>query len=193
MEPSNRSHSIIKPARVQGLWPSRSHGRNIRALSSVRASVGASLLAERTPPGSTNQIIKMRMFAFTHFCYVTPVADAALALKEFYSSIALKAGGVWQAQPQSTRLTIKEGAFQLSFSSAGDTIPWAFVRETAERLWKCACLGMAELFDATFIDDASQVAVSIAVRLVGEGSSPGSGSGSGTDYREGSVPSVTSP
>ena len=58
----------------------------------------------------------------------------------------------------------------------------------ADKLWECACLGLTDLFDAVFMDDDGQVGVSISLRL-----SDGSSSSSGTDFREGSVPSVTSP
>lgn len=78
----------------------------------------------------------------------------------------------------------------MSFSSIGDAIPWPFVKGIAERLWECACLGMADLFDVIYIDEAGQVIVNISLRLA---DSSGSSSGSGTEFREGSVPSVTSP
>ena len=72
----------------------------------------------------------------------------------------------------------------------GDPIPWDFVKTLADRLWHCASLGFTNLFDAIYMDDLGQVAVSISLRLT-----DGSSSSSDTEFqlREGSVPSVTSP
>ena len=76
------------------------------------------------------------------------------------------------------------------FSSTGDSIPWDFVKTLAERLWRCASLGFTDTFDAIYMDDLGQVAVSVSLRLT-----DGSSSSSDSDFqlREGSVPSVTSP
>ena len=133
-------------------------------------------------------MIKMKMITFTRVGLLTPVAAAARALEDFYSSIAIKAAGVWQAEPQTDNFSIEEGSLRLTFSCIGDTIPWNFVKAMADKLWECACLGLTDLFDAVFMDDDGQVGVSISLRL-----SDGSSSSSGTDFREGSVPSVTSP
>ena len=71
----------------------------------------------------------------------------------------------------------------------GDSIPWEFVKKIADKLWECACMGKSDLFDVIYVDDAGQILVSISLRLADGGSS----SDSGTEFREGSVPSVTSP
>ena len=128
------------------------------------------------------------MLTYTTVGLITPVTSAAKALEEFYSSIAIKAGGAWQTQPQTDNFSIDEGNFRLAFSCMGDTIPWDFVKTIAERLWESACLGLANLFDVIYMDDSGRIAVSVSLRLAEGGSSS-----SGTDYREGSVPSVTSP
>lgn len=75
----------------------------------------------------------------------------------------------------------------MRFYSIGDTIPWSFVKQIADRLWECAALGMTDLFDVAYIDDVGEIAVSVSLRLADSSSS------SGTEFREGSVPSVTSP
>ena len=128
------------------------------------------------------------MLTLTKIGLIAPIASAARALEDFYSSIALQAAGPWQAEPRSENFSIQEGSFQLSFRSTGDTIPWDFVKEMAERLWECACLGLTHLFDAMYIDEVGQVVVSISLRLADESSSS-----SGGYYREGSIESVTSP
>ena len=77
------------------------------------------------------------------------------------------------------------------FSSMGDSIPWDVVKMLAERLWYCASLGFTNLFDAVYMDDLGQVALSLSLRLT-----DASSSSSDTEFqlREGSVPSVgTSP
>ena len=128
------------------------------------------------------------MLAFTTTGLIAPIASAARALEEFYSSIAINAAGPWQANPRSKSFSIQQGSFQLALRSTGDAIPWDFVKTIAERLWECACLGMTDLFEAMYMDDAGQVAVTVALRLADDGSSS-----SDTFYREGSVETVTSP
>lgn len=183
VEPSMGPLSISKSSQMQDPWPSSSHGRSTRALSRARAS----LFEKRTPPGLTNTVVKMKMLTFTKVGLITPVVSAARALEDFYISIATKAAGDWQSEPQADSFSIQEGGFSLSFSCLGDTIPWSFVKTVAERLWQCACLGMTDMFDAIFMEDSGKIAVSISLRLADGGSSS-----SDTQYREGSVPSVTS-
>lgn len=146
-------------------------------------------MEKRTPPGYDPTKIRMNMMTFTRVGLITPIVSAARALEEFYSSIAIRAAGAWTAEPVSENFSIQEGNFRLTFSSIGDPIPWTFVKDMAEKLWESACLGMADLFDVMYMDDAGQIAVSISLRLADGASS----SSSGTDFREGSVPSVTSP
>ncbi len=185
-EPPSGFFSILQPAQLQSVWTPRNHGRNTRAASS---RIRASLSEKRTPPGFTSPVtIQMRMMAFTTTGLIAPIASAARALEDFYSSIAINAAGPWQAEPRSESFSIQQGNFRLAFRSTGDAIPWDFVKTMAERLWESACLGMSNLFEATYMDDAGQVIVSIALRLAEDGSSS-----SGTYYREGSVESVTSP
>lgn len=178
---------IPKPRNLQGAWIPRSHGREASALSS-RFSTDS--LRQRTPPGFTPTVVRMRMIKFTRAGLITPVVTAAKALEDFYSSIAIRAAGVWQTEPQSDSLSIEDGPFRLTFASIGDTIPWDVVKNMADRLWHCAALGFSDLFDAIYMDDTGQVAVSISLRLT-DGSS--SSSDTGSQFREGSVPSVISP
>ena len=132
----------------------------------------------------------MKMFKYTALGSILPIVSAARALEEFYSSIVERAAGPWQLVPQTEFFSIQEGNFSLMFASMGDTIPWDFVKDLAEKLLLSARLGMANMFDVLYMDDTGQIAVNIALRLVDES---GSFSSSGSDYREGSVPSVVSP
>lgn len=170
---------------LQGAWIPRSHGRQASVLASI-SRTGS--LRKRTPPGSNNPSVTMRMISLTYAGLILPVDSAARALEDFYSSIALKAAGVWQSSPPSYNLAIEDGPFRLTFASMGDTIPWDNVKLLADRLWQCASLGLTNTFDAMYMDDAGQIAVSVSLRLI-----EGSSSSSGTDFREGSVPSVVSP
>ena len=186
VKPPSGFFPISQPAQSQSVWIPRSDGRNTRALSS---GIRASLSEKRAPPGFSYPVtVQMKMLTYTTVGLITPVTSAAKALEEFYSSIAIKAGEAWQTQPETNNFSIDEGNFRLGFSCTGDTIPWDFVKTIAERLWESACMGLANLFDVIYMDDAGRIAVSVSLRLAEGGSSS-----SGTDYREGSVPSVTSP
>ena len=176
---------IPKPRHSQGAWIPRSQGREASALSST-FSTGS--LRKRTPPDFNYSSVRMRLISFTYAGLLTPVVSAAKALEIFYSSIALKAAGPWQAEPQSDTIAIEDGPFRLTLASIGDTIPWDIVKTMAERLWQCASLGFTDMFDAMYMDDSGQVALTISLRLV-----EGSSSSSDTDFRDGSVPSVISP
>ena len=188
VEPPRGSLSIPQSPEFQGLWThhTRGRGRNSRV---PFATIRATSMEKRTPPGYNPSTVKMNMMTFTRVGFITPIVSAARALEDFYSSIAIRAAGAWAEEPVSENFSIQEGNFRLTFSSIGDPIPWNFVKDMAEKLWECACLGMADLFDVMYMDDAGQVAVSISLRLADGASS----SSSGTDFREGSVPSVTSP
>lgn len=176
-----------QPVRTQGVRTPRSHGRNTRALP---ARVGTSSFQKRMDPSSNLGIITLKRLKFQSLGMILPVTTAARVLEDFYSSIALKAAGDWQALPRRYDINIQEGHFSLTLASIGDAIPWDFVKALANQLWECAALGIAELFDLVYMNDAGNVAVSISLRLLdGEGSS----SDSNTNFREGSVPSVGSP
>lgn len=191
--PVSTARSITEPSvglppapGLQNAWTPRSLKWETPALSRFRTGP----LGRRTPPGLAYPVIKMKMMTYTTVGLITPVISAARALEDFYSSIAIKAAGVWQAEPRTDHFSIEDGPFRLTFSSMGDSIPWDFVQTFAERLWRCASLGLTNVFDAMFMDDLGQAAVSISLRLI-----DGSSSSSDTVFqmREGSVPSVTSP
>lgn len=148
------------------------------------------MIEQRTYPRLSSAKVQMRMVTFETVVAMAPVTNAAKFLESFYSSIAINAAGAWQALPQRDSFRIIEGPFALSFTCLGDTIPWSFVKDMADRLWECTCLGMSQLFDAVFVTDARDIAVAVSLTLMeGDGSSQSSG----TEYREGSVPSVGSP
>ena len=130
------------------------------------------------------------MVTFQTVTVLTPITGAAQFLEDFYSRIAALAAGPWQALPQRESFSLQEGPFQLVFNCMGDTIPWSFVKEMADRLWETTRMGIAEFFDSIYMDDAGKIAVAISLKFADPNSSSSS---SDTDYREGSVPSVGSP
>ena len=161
--------------------------RNTVSLSQTAKSRASK---KRMLPDSSSQIRKMKLLTFKTITMITPITGAAKFLEDFFSAVALEAGGAWQSRPRKESLTIAQGPFSLSFTSMGDSIPWDFVKEIAERLWETACMGAAELFDMVYSDEGGRIAVAISLRLADDMSS----SSSGTDYnREGSVPSVGTP
>ena len=82
----------------------------------------------------------------------------------------------------------------LEFKCIGDSIPWSFVKEMADRLWEIACLGATDLFEAVYQDGAGKIAVAVSLKLLeGDSSSASVDSEFSASYREGSVPSVGSP
>ena len=130
------------------------------------------------------------MLRFAKAGLVTPVVAAAKAMEGFYYSVATKAAGEWRATPELAQVIIQEGKLQLSFLCTGDTIPWMFVKNTAMRLYEAATMGFTDLFEAIYMDQAGTVAVTVTVRITDALSSS---DGSTSDYREGSVPSVSFP
>lgn len=102
--------------------------------------------------------------------------------------IAIKASTVWSSLPREHELSWQQGNLRMNFLSAGDTIPWEFVKELAERFWEAACMQLTDLVEVIYMDEAQRIAVKIWVDLV-ERSSEASNEG----VREGSVPSITSP
>lgn len=190
VEPPSEGLAIPHPPLSQGVWTPRSHRRNGGNIPALPRRLDASMIEQRTNPRLSSAKVQMRMVTFKTVVAMAPFTDAARFLETFYSSIAINAAGAWQALPQRNAFRIFEGPFALSFTCVGDSIPWSFVKDMADRLWECACLGMSQLFEAVFMTDARDIAVAVSLTLMeGDGSSQSSS----TDYREGSVPSVGSP
>ena len=68
---------------------------------------------------------------------------------------------------------IREGQLQLSIFCIGDTIPWSLVKEMGMRLYECAKRGFADLFDAIYVNDAGNFAVTMSMRIMDDLSSSG--------------------
>jgi len=154
---------------------------------------------KRMMPGFTPTVTRLKRVHFQTLTAMVPVTAPAKFLEDFFRSIAIKADpatGEWGSQlPQRDAFDIVEGVFRLRFSSVGDTIPWSFVKSFADRLWECAVMGVADLFETVYFDDMAKIGVQITLTLFDE-SSVASGSVSGSDpgnYREGSWESITSP
>ena len=163
------------------------------------SALSGTTIHRRMMPGYT-RMNQMNLASYIKLTSMVPVTAAVKFLEDFFSSIALRAnpaGGAWSRLPERCALKIVEGRFQLDFVCIGDTIPWKFVKETADRLWEAAVLGFAELFEACYIDNTEKIGVKVTLSLVENALNPGSASGSTPDvypdWREGSVPSIDSP
>ena len=135
--------------------------------------------------------IVMQMVQYQTVCAIAPVEHAAKWLEEFYTSVAHLAATEWTTTPETDNFAIALGHFRLSFNSIGDTIPWAFVRKTADMLLRTAVAGFAELFEIVYSTQSGEIGVRIVLDLVDD--TGGSSSGDNEFWREGSVPSVNGP
>ncbi|KAL8726392.1 MAG: hypothetical protein Q9166_006743 [cf. Caloplaca sp. 2 TL-2023] len=169
---------------------------------------GPRRLTARAPggsPGSFNSpILRMNMVSFKALASILPTEEAARHLEDFYMDILVNVRNEWSKQPRSKGLYYNDKGFNFVISALGDTIPWEFVQEIVGRLWTCAARGFTELFDLMYATADNQIVVNISLRLIGAALPlvPGTGSGEssqtglpgtdhgGTDWREGSVPSV---
>lgn len=180
----------------------RSHAREPHDEPSGRRPSG---LRERMMPGVTpilpaiRSTIKMNQLHFSKLGVVilSSSTDFAEAMREttrkletFYMDIAYKAQDEWSTMTAMNHLYVDdpEGKVRLEFYCVGDVIPWAFVKEMAERLYTTAAMGMANLFEVMYGDDAATIGVRITLNVIQNSSDDSSGAG----YREGSVPSVGS-
>ena len=162
------------------------HSRNLGPPLSAAAHISF----KRMMPGFTPIVrqSQLNMFYFRTIRPIVPVYKAAKFLEEFYAQIALSADGAWSQLPRKHTFFIREGNFELTFDSVGDSIPWDVVKDLAERLWESAVMGLTDLFEAAFSDSTGQIGLRISMTLIDS-----SLSSEGDDFREGSVPSVTGP
>ena len=153
-------------------------------------SGAAHIPSKRMMPGFTPIVhqIKMNMIQFQSIRPIVPIQKASKFLEEFYAQVAISAAGVWSQLPRRYSFAVREGNFELSFRSVGDAIPWDVIRDLAERLWECACMGATDLFEAIYSDFSGRIGLHISLSLIDS-----TLSSSGDDFREGSVPSVTGP
>ncbi|KAL8782848.1 MAG: hypothetical protein Q9195_009555 [Heterodermia aff. obscurata] len=154
------------------------------------SSVIAHIPSKRMMPGFTPIVrqSKLHLFHFESMRPIVPIHKASQFLEEFYAYVALSAGGVWSRFPRRHAFSIREGNFELTFNSVGDSIPWEVVKDLAERLWECAVMGMTDLFEAAFSDSTGQIGLKVSMAIIDS-----SLSSTGDDFREGSVPSVNGP
>ena len=152
-------------------------------------SAAAHIPSKRMMPGLTPIIrTRLNMLHFESIRPIVPAYKAAKFLEEFYAQVALAAGGAWSQLPRRYAFSIREGNFELSFRSLGDSIPWEVVQDFAERMWECAVLGLTDLFEVVYSDPSGQIGLKVSMTLIDS-----SLSSAGDDFREGSVPSVTGP
>ena len=161
------------------------HSRNL----ATSMSAAAHIPSKRMMPGLTPMVkTRLNMLNFESIRPIVPVHKASKFLEEFYAQIALAAGGVWSQRPRKYAFAIREGNFELSFRSLGDSIPWEVVKDLAERMWECAVMGLTDLFEVVYTDADGQIGLKVTMTII-----DASLSSEGDDFREGSVPSVTGP
>lgn len=131
-------------------------------------------LKRRMMPGFTTvtRRIQLHNSGFTSFSIITPIAAAARALEDFYAQLAIKASTVWITEPERSAFSFRMGNFKLNFRCEGDTIPWRFVKDIAERLWECACLQFTELFEVVYSNPVENIVVTVWLELVERSPSP---------------------
>lgn len=140
------------------------------------------------PSSSSAGPSRLHQAHFVSFTIITPVATAARVLGDFYAEIATLASTVWASTPELSEFAWTQGSFRLNFKCIGDTIPWTFVKNMAEMLWKAACLQATDLFEVIYMDEFQKVGVKVWLEIIQRsGSDPTNGD------REGSPPSITSP
>lgn len=133
--------------------------------------------------------------------------------EQFYSEIAEAARNEWASHPELACFKYSGRGFVIGMQSWGDTIPWNFVYQIANRLWMSAAAGLPYLFDLAYRSPDGRIVVTISLRLafealaesVGSSSSstttrwsydenglPGDNLSGNHNWREGSVESVNS-
>jgi hypothetical protein len=187
----------IPQRRIQSAREAPAPHEAIRRPTIFPQIISYSNVHKRMMPGFTPTMTVKRVYFHT-LTAMLPITAPAKFLEDFFSSIALKADpikGAWGSQlPQRDSLDITQGNFRLRFASIGDTIPWSFVKDFADKLWECAVMGVANLFETAYTNEGATVGVQISLTVLDQSSvASGSGSGSGQGYREGSWESITSP
>ena len=160
-------------------------------------SLAAHTPSKRMMPGLTPivnsiQPKTVKMYSYIKHRPIVPVVKAAPFCMEVFKDLYEQAGQAWKRLvPEKQYFEFHSGNFAVSFNCVGDTIPWQFVQEIADRLWTAAAMGLTELFEAIYIDErnpTNRFAVKVVMSIVDS-----SLSSSDDDFREGSVPSVTGP
>ncbi|KAL8856724.1 MAG: hypothetical protein Q9178_006681 [Gyalolechia marmorata] len=142
--------------------------------------------------------------SFRAIATVVPAKEAAAALEEFFMDIYRAISETWSQQPRRHAVSYSAKGFIFSVSATGDTIPWESLAQMTLNAWTFAARGFTDLFDIMYSNGDGKILVSVSLRMLEQAVVPGTGSGEssqtgldgtdwgGTDWREGSVPSVGS-
>ena len=133
--------------------------------------------------------LRLNLIHFEKLRPVLPAEKASQFLTKFFADVVFSASGAWARLPRQTDFTVRYGNLLLTFTSVGDTIPWEVVKDMGERLWQCARMGLADLFEAYFTDQTAQIGFKMTLCVIDQSLS----SDSDEFYREGSVESVNGP
>ncbi|KAL8789283.1 MAG: hypothetical protein Q9213_001206 [Squamulea squamosa] len=166
----------------------------------LRARTGPWGQANR--PGVVNTM-KHVPGSFRALATVLPVKEAAAALEDFFMDLHHAVTATWANSPRRRVIVYTGQGFSLLISARGDTIPWDFIAQIAFNAWEGATRGFTELWDVMYSNADGSILVNLSLRLLNHVlSGPDSGSSSqdalthtdwdGSDWREGSVPSVGS-
>ena len=118
--------------------------------------------------------------------------------------IFLAIAETWSHQPRQRVISYSGRGFRFMVTATGDTIPWESLAQMTLNAWEFAARGFTDLFDIMYTNGDGSILVSASLRMIEQAVGPGTGSGEssqtglegtdwgGTDWREGSVPSVGS-
>ena len=126
--------------------------------------------------GGSVQLLPSRSFdvsthRFTNFGMIVPVVLAASYIQDFFGIIALRIEtGFWANEPPSSYRIFSMWNFELSFISAGTTIPWDFIQEYVIDKSSDVCKGFTGVFEEEMVGVLNGVAAAILIKLkfVGE-------------------------
>ncbi|KAL8912565.1 MAG: hypothetical protein Q9171_002429 [Xanthocarpia ochracea] len=142
--------------------------------------------------------------SFRAIATVVPAKEAAAALEDFFMDIYQAIAEKWSHEPRRHAISYSGRGFTLAVTASGDTIPWESLAQLTLNAWNFAARGFTDLFDIMYASGDGKILVSVSLRMIGQAVGPGTGSGEssqtgldgtewgGTDWREGSVPSVGS-
>ncbi|KAI4256729.1 MAG: hypothetical protein LQ352_001970 [Teloschistes flavicans] len=118
-------------------------------------------------PSSQAVTVTMRQLHFQALAAILPVQPAAKALEQFYAEIVNAARNEWAQQPRLPGFVYEsnEHGFQFIMRASGDLIPWDLVAVMADRLWRCAALGLPYLLDLTYGSPDRRIMVQVSLRL----------------------------
>ena len=125
---------------------------------------------KRAGDGSV-QLVRSRSFdvsthRFKNFGIIVPVILAASYMQDFFDIIALRIEtGFWANEPPSSYRIFSMWNFELSFVSAGTTIPWDFIQEYVVDKLSDVGKGFTGVFEEEMVGIFNGVAAAVLIKL----------------------------